>query len=179
VNVTGSTKADNYNRIPRADELALTPGAAYVHFTTNNTIEGTEWHSLPDAGAAPLVADASSDILSRPIDVSRYGLIYAGAQKNLGPSGVTLVVIREDLIARSQASLPGDAQLQGAGREQLALQHAQHLRHLHPRLTLKWIKSQGGLAGVGAVNERKASSSTPRSIAPGSTAAPRSRRAAR
>src|SRR6185436_3004543 len=103
---TGSTKADNYNRIPQPAELALTPGAAYVHITTNNTIEGTEWHSLPDVGAAPLVADASSDILSRPIDVSRYGLIYAGAQKNLGPSGVTLVVIREDLIARSQASLP-------------------------------------------------------------------------
>src|SRR6185503_2808581 len=77
VNVTGSTKSDNYNRIPRAEELALTPGAAYVHFTTNNTIEGTEWHSLPDAGSVPLVADASSDILSRPIDVTKYGLLYA------------------------------------------------------------------------------------------------------
>src|SRR4051812_947257 len=106
VNVTGSTKADNYNRIPSAGELALTPGAAYVHLTTNNTIEGTEWKTLPDAGDVPLVADASSDILSGPLDVSKYGLIYGGAQKNLGPSGVTLAIVRDDLLARSQASLP-------------------------------------------------------------------------
>src|SRR4051812_11850460 len=80
VNVTGSTKADKYNRIPAQHELALTPGAAYVHLTTNNTIEGTEWKTLPDAGDVPLVADASSDILSGPLDVSKYGLIYGGAQ---------------------------------------------------------------------------------------------------
>src|SRR5689334_674961 len=82
VNVTGSTKADKYNRIPAASEITLTPGAAYVHITTNNTIEGTEWKAPPDVGDAPLVADASSDILSGPIDVPRFGLIYAGAQKN-------------------------------------------------------------------------------------------------
>src|SRR3954451_16024267 len=102
VNVTGSTKADNYNRIPSRAEIALTPGAAYVHITTNNTIEGTEWKSLPDLGEAPLVADSSSNMFDAPIDVSKFGLIYAGAQKNLGPSGVTLVMIREDLLARSQ-----------------------------------------------------------------------------
>src|SRR5262245_62188398 len=95
VNVTGSTKADGYNRIPGAQELSLTTGAAYVHITTNNTIEGTEWRTLPAvAPDVPLVADASSDMLSGPIDVSRYGLLYAGAQKNLGPSGVHLVLIR-------------------------------------------------------------------------------------
>src|SRR5688572_14189511 len=96
VNITGSTKASNYNRIPAARELTLTPDAAYVHITSNNTIEGTQWHALPETGTMPLVADASSDIFSRPIDIGRFGLTYAGAQKNLGPSGVTLVIIRED-----------------------------------------------------------------------------------
>src|SRR4030095_4411078 len=156
VNVTGSTKADNYTRIPRAEELALTPGAAYVHFTTNNTIEGTEWHSLPDAGSVPLVADASSDILSRPIDVTKYGLIYAGAQKNLGPSGVTLVVIREDLIARSQASLPAMLNYKGQAENNSLYNTPNTFGIYILGLTLKWIQSQGGLAGVGAVNERKA-----------------------
>ena len=156
VNVTGSTKADNYNRIPRAEELALTPGAAYVHFTTNNTIEGTEWHSLPDAGSVPLVADASSDILSRPIDVTEYGLIYAGAQKNLGPSGVTLVVIREDLIARSQASLPAMLNYK-VQAENNSLYNTPNTFGIYILgLTLKWIQAQGGLAGVAAANERKA-----------------------
>jgi len=156
VNVTGSTKADNYNRIPRAEELALTPGAAYVHFTTNNTIEGTEWHTLPDIGAVPLVADASSDILSRPIDVSRFGLIYAGAQKNLGPSGVTLVVIREDLIARSQASLPAMLNYK-VQAENNSLYNTPNTFGIYILgLTLKWLQSLGGLAAVGAVNERKA-----------------------
>ena len=156
VNVTGSTKADNYNRIPRAEELALTPGAAYVHFTTNNTIEGTEWHTLPDIGAVPLVADASSDILSRPIDVSRFGLIYAGAQKNLGPSGVTLVVIREDLIARSQASLPAMLNYK-VQAENNSLYNTPNTFGIYILgLTLKWLQSLGGLAAVGAVNDRKA-----------------------
>src|SRR5205814_6124840 len=99
------TKADNYSRIPTQGELKLTPGAAYVHMTSNNTIEGTEWKSPPDVADVALVSDASSDIFSRPVDVARHGLIYAGAQKNLGPSGVTVVIIREDLLARSQDSL--------------------------------------------------------------------------
>jgi len=105
VHLTGSTKADNYSRIPSGSELNFTAGAAYVHMTSNNTIEGTEWKSLPAVGDAPLVSDVSSDIFSRPIDVARHGLIYAGAQKNLGPAGVTLVIIREDLLARSSDSL--------------------------------------------------------------------------
>ena len=96
----GSTEGDNFNRIPRQDELQLTPDAAYVHFTSNNTIFGTQWKAEPKVGTAPLVCDTSSDMFSRPIDVARYGLIYAGAQKNLGPSGVTLVIIREDLLQR-------------------------------------------------------------------------------
>ena len=105
VNIAASTEADNFTRIPTQDELKLTPDAAYVHITSNNTIEGTQWHALPDVGGAPLVSDASSDLFCRPIDISKYGLIYAGAQKNLGPSGATLVIIREDLLARSAKSL--------------------------------------------------------------------------
>src|SRR5437773_2342321 len=102
VNVAASTKNENYTRIPTQAEIKWTPDAAYVHMTSNNTIEGTQWKTLPDAGDAPLVSDASSDIFSRPSDVARHAVIYAGAQKNLGPSGVTLVIIREDLLSRSQ-----------------------------------------------------------------------------
>ena len=95
-----------YSRIPGDDEIHLTPGAAYVHMTSNNTIEGTEWHRLPVVDPdVPLVCDASSDVFSGPIDIAKYGLVYAGAQKNLGPSGVTLVIIREDLLARSGKQL--------------------------------------------------------------------------
>jgi ribosomal protein L11 methyltransferase len=103
--VAASTEDGNFKRIPAQSELRLTPGSAYVHMTTNNTIHGTQWHRLPDVGDAPLVADASSDIFSRPIEISKYGLIYAGAQKNLGPSGVTVVIVRDDLLSRAAASL--------------------------------------------------------------------------
>src|SRR5947207_2390407 len=101
VNIAATTAADNYSRIPAQSELKLTPGAAYVHMTSNNTIEGTEWKTLPAVGDPPLVSDTSSDMFSRPIDVSRHALIYAGAQKNMGPAGVVVVIIREDLIQRS------------------------------------------------------------------------------
>src|SRR5262245_34343459 len=103
VNVAATTKGDNYSRVPEQSELKLTPGAAYVHMTSNNTIEGTEFKSLPDVGNVPLVSDTSSDMFSRPLDVARHALIYAGAQKNLGPAGLTIVIVREDLLARSAA----------------------------------------------------------------------------
>ena len=156
VNETGSTKATNFNRIPRAGEYTLTPGAAYVHITSNNTIEGTQWRSEPAVGDVPLVSDASSDIFSRPIDVSKYGLIYAGAQKNLGPSGVTLVIVREDLLARSSKSL------------HTMLNYAVHaengsLYNTPPAfgvyvlgLVVEWLKGQGGLPGIAVTNTRKA-----------------------
>jgi phosphoserine aminotransferase len=156
VHVTGSTKADNYNRIPNASEIALTPGAAYVHVTTNNTIEGTEWKTVPDVGDVPLVTDASSDILSGPLDVPRFGVIYAGAQKNLGPSGVTLVIVRDDLLARSSASLPTMLNYK-------VLAENNSLYNTPPTfgiyifgLTMKWLKSLGGLEAIAAINQRKA-----------------------
>jgi phosphoserine aminotransferase len=156
VNETGSTKADNYNRIPEPGEYTLTPGGAYVHMTSNNTIEGTQFKTLPMAGDSPLVSDASSDIFSGPIDVAKYGLIYAGAQKNLGPSGVTLVIIREDLLARSSKSL------------HTMLNYAVHaengsLYNTPPAfgiyvlgLVVDWLRAQGGLEAMAAINNRKA-----------------------
>ena len=156
VNIAASTESENFARIPRQDEITLTAGAAYVHMTTNNTLFGTEWSAEPAVGDAPLVADTSSDMFSRPIDVSKYGLIYAGAQKNLGPSGVTLVIIREDLLARSQKSL------------HTMLNYAVHaengsMYNTPPcfgiylmGLVMKWGLAQGGLDAIGANNARKA-----------------------
>jgi phosphoserine aminotransferase len=156
VNVTGSTKADNYNRIPARQELALTPGAAYVHITGNNTIEGTEWQQPPDTGDAPLVSDASSHIFSRPIDIGRFGLIYAGAQKNLGPSGLTLVVIREDLLNRSVDSLPIMLNYKVQAENNSLYNTPPTFGVYILGLTMKWLKSLGGLAGIAAINRRKA-----------------------
>jgi phosphoserine aminotransferase len=157
VKITGSTKADGYNRIPSPSELAFTPGAAYVHITTNNTIEGTEWRSLPDVAAdVPLVADASSDILSGPIDISRFGLIYGGAQKNLGPSGVTLVVVREDLLLRSKSDLPVMLNYKVQADNNSLYNTPNTFGIYILGLTMKWLKSLGGLAAIARINERKA-----------------------
>jgi phosphoserine aminotransferase len=155
-NVAATTKTENYSRIPTAGEIKLTPGAAYVHMTSNNTIEGTQWTTLPDVGGVPLVSDASSDIFSRPIDVSRHGVIYAGAQKNLGPSGVTLVIIREDLLARSQDSLPTMLNYR-VHAENNSLYNTPNTFGIYLLgLTMKWLKSLGGLAAIAKVNQRKA-----------------------
>lgn len=105
VNVAGSSESDNFNRIPKQEELKLNNEASYVHFTSNNTIFGTQFKIEPQVGNVPLVCDASSDILHKKIDINKYGLIYAGAQKNMGPSGVTLVIIRKDLLERSSDGL--------------------------------------------------------------------------
>jgi phosphoserine aminotransferase len=156
VNIAATTESENFTRIPRQDELKLTANAAYVHMTTNNTLFGTEWQGEPNVGAVPLVADTSSDMFSRPIDVAKYGLIYAGAQKNLGPSGVTLVIIREDLLARSARSL------------HTMLNYAVHaengsLYNTPPAfgiyvlgLVVDWLRAQGGLDAMAAINNRKA-----------------------
>jgi phosphoserine aminotransferase len=156
VHETGSTREDGYSRIPTDAECRTTPGAAYVHMTSNNTIEGTQWHRLPAAGDVPLVSDASSDIFSRPIDIADYGLIYAGAQKNLGPSGVTLVIIRDDLLERSSPSL------------HTMLNYATHaengsLYNTPPAfgvyvlgLVIEWLLDLGGLPAIAEINERKA-----------------------
>ncbi len=156
VHETGSTAADGYRRIPTDAECELTPDAAYVHMTSNNTIEGTEWHRLPVVGDVPLVSDASSDIFSRPIDVSRFGLVYAGAQKNLGPSGVTLVIVREDLLARSSPSL--HTMLSYAVQaENGSLYNTPPAFGVYVLgLVVRWLLDLGGLPAIAAVNARKA-----------------------
>jgi phosphoserine aminotransferase len=159
VNVAASTKADNYSRLPRQSELKLTKGAAYVHMTSNNTIEGTEYSTLPDVGEAPLVSDTSSDMFSRPIDVARHGLIYAGAQKNLGPAGVTVVIIREDLLQRAtekKAALPTMLSY-AVHAENGSLYNTPACFPIYiVGLVAKWLLAQGGLAAMAKVNARKA-----------------------
>jgi phosphoserine aminotransferase len=156
VNVAATTKSDNYSRVPRQAELTLTPGAAYVHLTSNNTIEGTQYKELPSVGDVPLVNDTSSDMFSRPIDVAKHALIYSGAQKNMGPAGLTVVIIRDDMLRRSQKTLP------------TMLNYAVHaengsMYNTPPTfaiyalgLVMKWLLAQGGLPAIAAVNERKA-----------------------
>jgi len=156
VNIAATTKADNYARLPDAAEIRLTPGAAYVHMTSNNTIEGTQWRSLPQAGDAPLVSDTSSDMFSGPIDVGRYALIYSGAQKNLGPSGVTLVIIREDLLARSADTLPTMLNYKVQAENDSLYNTPNTFGIYILGLTMKWLRSQGGLEAVAKVNQRKA-----------------------
>ena len=156
VNVAASTKADKYTRIPAQSELKLTPGAAYVHMTSNNTIEGTEWKNPPDVGSVPLVADASSDIFHAPIDVEKHALIYAGAQKNLGPSGVTLVIIREDLLARSTKELPTMLNYKVQADNNSLYNTPNTFGIYILGLTMKWLRSLGGLQGIAKINERKA-----------------------
>ena len=155
-NVAWTEGGEIFTRIPRQEELKLTPGAAYVHMTSNNTLFGTEWKKLPDVGDAPLVSDTSSDMLSRPIDVSKHALIYAGAQKNLGPSGVTLVIIRNDLLARSKDSLPTMMNYKVHADNGSMYNTPPTFGIYVLGLTMKWLRRQGGLDAIGQVNERKA-----------------------
>jgi phosphoserine aminotransferase len=155
-NIAATTKSENYSRVPAQHELKLTPGAAYVHMTSNNTIEGTEFKQLPDVGDAPLVSDTSSDMFSRPIDVSRHALIYSGAQKNMGPAGVTIVIIRDDLLQRSQTSLPTMLNY-AVHAENKSLYNTPPAFAVYALgLVMRWLLGQGGLGAMGKVNERKA-----------------------
>lgn len=154
--VAATTEAGGFRRVPRRDEIALSKDAAYVHITSNETIHGVQWRSLPDLGTAPLVADASSDIFAGPIDITRFALVYAGAQKNLGPSGLTLVIIREDLLARSPAALPSmlSYKVHAGGR---SLYNTPNVFGVYIfGLVMKWLRDLGGLAAIAEVNERKA-----------------------
>lgn len=154
--VVGSSEHVEYSSVPSQQELNLSSDAAYAHFTSNNTIEGTQWKTLPDAGNVPLVCDASSDIFSQPIDVDRYGLIYAGSQKNLGPSGVTLVVIREDLLDRSSDDLAAILNYR-VHAEHGSLYNTPNTFGIYAvGLNVKWLLSRGGLNSIKEVNERKA-----------------------
>ena len=156
VKIAGSTEGENFTRVPKQQELTLDPDAAYVHMTSNNTIFGTEWQWLPETGQVPLVSDMSSDIFSRPFDVPKHALIYAGAQKNLAPAGVTLVIIREDLLERSQPTLPTMLNYR-IHAENGSLYNTPPVFAVYiMRLVMTWLQKQGGLAAIEKVNARKA-----------------------
>jgi phosphoserine aminotransferase len=154
--LAASTEADKFTRVPRPDEIKLAPNASYVHICTNNTIEGSQWSEIPETGAVPLVADMSSDIASKPLDVRQFAMIFAGAQKNLGPSGATIVIARRDLAERA-----GD-------KVAKILQYRTHIKehslyHTPPTfavyivgLMVEWIEAEGGLTGIAKRNDAKA-----------------------
>jgi phosphoserine aminotransferase len=156
VNLVASTEETNFTTTPSQSQLNLDPDAAYVHYTPNETIQGVEFSYVPETAGVPLVADFSSTILSRPIDVSKYGIIYAGAQKNIGPAGLTIAIVREDLIGNAIDNTP------------MMFQYAIHsengsMYNTPPTygwylagLVFKWLKEKGGLPGMAAINQRKA-----------------------
>ncbi|MBA2627118.1 MAG: 3-phosphoserine/phosphohydroxythreonine transaminase [Gemmatimonadales bacterium] len=147
----------NFNYVPAPDAIRYSPAPAYVHFTTNNTIYGTQWKREPEPPAGvPLVADSSSDMYSRPIDVSKYGLIYAGAQKNLGPSGVVLVIIRNDLVEKGPKDLPTMLQYRTHAKEHSLYNTPPTFGIYTMGLVFRWIAEQGGLAGMAERNAEKA-----------------------
>lgn len=159
VSIVASTRAEQYARLPTQAELRLSANAAFVHMTSNNTIEGTQYKQLPDVGDAPLVCDMSSDMLSRPIDVRRYALIYGGAQKNMGPAGATVVIIRDDMVERSaqkRATLP-TMLCYATYSESRSLYNTPPAFAVYAMgLVMKWLLAQGGLSAIGQVNTRKA-----------------------
>jgi phosphoserine aminotransferase len=156
VNVAASSEADDFTYVPKRETWKLDPNAAYVHITSNETIGGVEFQWTPDTGAVPLVTDASSHILSRPIDVSHYALIYAGAQKNIGPAGLTIVIVRDDLIGHSAASTPSvfDFKVQA---ENDSMYNTPPTYGIYiAGLVFEWLKKNGGLAKMEQVNIAKA-----------------------
>jgi phosphoserine aminotransferase len=156
VNIAASTEEENFTRLPRQDELKLDPEASYVHFTSNNTIFGTEWKKEPEVGDVPLVCDASSDILSRKIDVSKYALIYAGAQKNMGPAGASLVIIRNDMLERSSDSLHTYLNYKTHAEKNSLYNTPPTFTVYIIGLVYKWLLKNGGLEAMEKLNREKA-----------------------
>jgi phosphoserine aminotransferase len=155
VRVAGDAGGD-YLRVPPQSELKLNPHAAYVHYTPNETIGGVEFGYVPQTGGVPLVADMSSNILSRPIDVSRYGLIYAGAQKNIGPSGLTVVIVHRDLIGRARPETPSLFDYKAVADEHSMLNTPPTFAWYVAGLVFKWLKRNGGVAAMAERNRAKA-----------------------
>jgi phosphoserine aminotransferase len=156
VNVVADGAAGNYTDVPDRAHWRLTPGAAYVHYCPNETIGGLEFHSVPDVGGVPLVADMSSTILSRPVDVSRFGMIYAGAQKNIGPAGLVVMIVRRDLLERVPDSVPNILRYSAQAKEGSMLNTPPTFSWYFAGLVFAWLKRQGGLARMAEVNRRKA-----------------------
>jgi phosphoserine aminotransferase len=156
VDLAANMADGGFTRTPNQDELQLNPRAAYVHITSNETIEGVEWKQEPEIGEVPLVSDMSSNILSKPIPVEKYGLIYAGAQKNMGPSGVTVVIIREDLLPRIREGLSTMLDYNTHVKNKSLYNTPNTWGIYILNLVCKWLKDKGGLAGMQQENEVKA-----------------------
>ncbi len=156
VNLAANTEASKFTMTPDQADLKLSGDAAYVHYTPNETIEGVEFPYVPDTGDVPLVADFSSTILSRPIDVSKYGIIYAGAQKNIGPAGLTLVIVRDDLIGNAIDGTPVMFQYKTHAQADSMYNTPPTFGWYLAGLVFQWLKGKGGLAAMGAINQRKA-----------------------
>jgi phosphoserine aminotransferase len=157
VNIAGTTEEENFSRLPKQEELKLDPDASYVHFTSNNTIFGTQYKNEPEVGSIPLICDTSSDMLHKKIDVNKYGIIYAGAQKNMGPSGCALVIIRKDLLERSSDELPTYLNYKiHADKDSLYNTPPSFAIYLMG-LVFKWLLNMGGLDEMYKRNSDKAS----------------------
>lgn len=156
VNVVASSEAANFNNIPAFAEWKCNPDAAYLHYTPNETIGGVEFHWTPTSGEVPLVADMSSNILSRPIDVSAFGVIYAGAQKNIGPAGLTVVIVRDDLIGQVLPSTPTMFDYKTHADNDSMYNTPPTYGLYLAGLVFKWLKDNGGLEHMARVNQRKA-----------------------
>ena len=156
VNIAATSEVEKFTQIPARDSWKLDPDAAYVHYTPNETIHGVEFDWVPETSGVPLVADFSSTILSRPVDVSKFGLIYAGAQKNIGPSGLTIVIVREDLIGQAQALTPGIFDYQQMAENESMLNTPPCFAWYVSGLVFKYLLEQGGLKAVAERNQRKA-----------------------
>ncbi|WP_256760846.1 3-phosphoserine/phosphohydroxythreonine transaminase [Cohnella sp. WQ 127256] len=154
--IAASSEGDSYKRIPAISELNYASDVAYLHLTSNETIEGTQWKEFPDTGDVTLIGDMSSDILCRPIDVSKFGVIYAGAQKNLGPSGVTIVIIREDLIAKPSVAVPTMLRYDTHAKADSLYNTPPTFAIYMMNEVLKWVKENGGAAGMEVRNQEKA-----------------------
>ena len=156
VSIAASGEASGFTAIPSRAEWQIDPNAAYLHYTSNETIGGVEFHDIPDAAGLPLVADMSSNILSGPLDVSRFGLIYAGAQKNMGPAGIAVVIVRDDLIGHAAKGTPSVMDYQQQAENGSMLNTPPTYTWYLLGLVLEWVKAQGGLTAMDAHNESKA-----------------------
>ena len=156
VRIAASGAAGNYTAIPPRGEWQLDANAAYVHYTPNETIHGVEFHDIPEVGNVPLVADMSSNILSRPLDVSKFGVIYAGAQKNIGASGLVLLIVRDDLLARCPPDIPKIFNYAEHAANESMLNTPNTYGWYLASLVFKWLLAEGGLSAIGARNQAKA-----------------------
>ena len=156
VNVAANSKATKFTTIPDPSTWKLSTNPAYLHYTPNETVFGVEFHTVPTVSDAPLVVDMSSTLLSRPIDVSRFGVIYAGAQKNIGPAGLVIVIVRDDLLGHARRETPGAIDFKAMAANDSMWNTPPTLSWYFAALVFEWLAEQGGLAAIGKINERKA-----------------------